>query len=266
MTWQEGVLLGVLQGATEFLPVSSSGHLVMAQTLLGVEAPGVELEVVLHLATLLSVLVAYRGRVAQLVSGAARGDRAQFGYLGLLALATAPTAVVGLAFRDFLSALFEMPVVTGVALLCTGALLWTARGALRRAPAGGVGVGTALLVGVAQVAAIVPGVSRSGITTVAALWRGAAPGEAAAFSFLLSVPAVAGAAALELPGLLGELGLGDGGAAAPGALAGAALAACATGVTAIAIFRAMLRRRSLHRFAPYLWAVGALFLWSASAR
>ena len=205
MTWYEGVLLGVVQGATEFLPVSSSGHLVMGQTLLGVEAPGVELEIALHLATLLSVLIAYRGRIAELALGAVRGDRAQLGYLGLLALATVPTAVVGVALRDLLSTLFELPVVTGAALLCTGAVLWTARSALRRTPEARVGVGAALLVGLAQATAIVPGISRSGMTTVAALWKGVSPGEAAAFSFLLSVPAVAGAAALELSGPLGEL-------------------------------------------------------------
>ena len=259
MTWYEGILLGVVQGATEFLPVSSSGHLVMGQTLLGVEAPGVELEVALHLATLLSVLIAYRGRIVELALGSVRGHRAQLGYLGLLALATVPTAVVGVALRDLLSALFDLPVVTGAALLCTGGVLWTARAALRRAPEAGMEVGTALLVGLAQATAIVPGISRSGMTTVVALWKGVSPGEAAAFSFLLSVPAVAGAAALELPGLPGEPS-----GVTPGVLLGASVAACATGVAAISVFRAMLGRRLLHRFAPYLWVVGAAFLWSLS--
>ena len=254
MTWYEGVILGVVQGATEFLPVSSSGHLVMGQTLLGVEAPGVELEVAMHLATLLSVLIAYRGRIGELALGAVRGDRAQLGYLGLLALATVPTAVVGVALRDLFSALFELPVVTGAALLCTGGVLWTARAALRRASEAGMGVGVALLVGLAQATAMVPGISRSGMTTVTALWKGVSPGEAAAFSFLLSVPAVAGAAALELPG--------EPGGVAPGVLLGASVAACATGVAAISVFRAMLGRRTLHRFALYLWVVGAAFLWS----
>lgn len=274
MTWYEGVLLGFLQGATEFLPVSSSGHLVMGQELLGLQVPGMAFEVALHVATLLSVLLVYRARIGTLLAGVARRDREQLRYAGLLVLASVPAAIAGVGFGDFFARLFDSAAVAGVALLVTGFVVWSARGALDRGPAGKPGTGTALTMGLAQAAAIVPGISRSGATVVAALWRGVAPREAAAFSFLMSVPAVGGAALLKVPELVG--GRGDGGAVVGGGsgvdvvsmavLGVAAAVACATGVAAIRAFRAMLESRSLHRFAPYLWTVGALFLWFVIGR
>ena len=282
MTWYEGVFLGFLQGATEFLPVSSSGHLVMGQTLLGLEVPGVGFEVALHVATLVSVLVVYRARIGALLAGVARRDRVQLRYAGLLLLASLPAAVAGVGFGGFFESLFEAPAVTGAALVVTGCIVWTAGRALAREPSGRMRAGTAVAVGLAQAAAIVPGISRSGATVVTALWRGVDPGEAAAFSFLMSVPAVAGAALLKLPGVIAAGGVASSGdglapaaravqAAAAGAvtlpvLATAAVVACLTGVLAIRMFRAMLENRSFHRFAPYLWAVGALFLWFAAVR
>ena len=266
MTWYEGVFLGFLQGATEFLPVSSSGHLVMGQAVLGVEVPGLGFEAALHLATLVSVLVVYRARIAALLAGVARGDREHLRYGGLLLLASVPAAIAGAGFGDFFALLFDSPVVTGVALLVTGCVVWTARAALAREPAGRFRVGSAVVVGLAQAAAIVPGISRSGVTVVAALWRGVGPREAAAFSFLLSVPAVGGAALLEVPALLAGAGGSAPDGVPPGALGAAAATACVTGVAAIRLFRALLERGSLHRFGPYLWVVGGLFLWFLGAR
>ena len=257
MTWYEALLLGLVQGATEFLPVSSSGHLVMGQALLDVQVPGAGLEVALHAATLLSVLIVYRARLRALAGGAVRGDREQLGYAGLLILASIPAAIAGLGFGDFLESLFDRPVVTAVALMLTGCVVMTAKRALAREPAKGIGVASALVMGLAQAAAIVPGVSRSGSTVVAALWRGTSPAEAAAFSFLMSIPAVGGAAILKLPDAISSGGV------APPVLLLAAATACATGVAAIRLFRAMLANRSFHVFAPYLWVAGALFLWSA---
>ena len=276
VTWYEGIVLGLLQGATEFLPVSSSGHLVIGQTLLGLEVPGMGFEVALHVATLVSVVVVYRVRIGALLAGVGRRDRDQLRYAGLLVLASVPAAIAGIGFGDFFASLFDSAAVTGVALLVTGCVVWSARGALARGPAGKPGMGTALLMGLAQAAAIVPGISRSGATVVAALWRGVDAREAAAFAFLMSVPAVLGAALLKVPELVA--GQGGGGVAAEAAgvsaaaavpvavLGVAAAVACATGVAAIRAFRAMLASRSLHRFAPYLWVVGAAFLWLVSGR
>lgn len=255
MTWYEAVFLGALQGATEFLPVSSSGHLVMGQALLGIELPGAGLETVLHAATLLSVVIVYRGRIGTLLSGVARGDRDQLGYAGLLLLASVPAAIAGLGFGSFFESLFDLAWIAGAGLLASGCVVWTARKALAQGPAGAPGAVTALVMGLAQAAAIVPGISRSGTTVVAALWRGVGPSEAAAFSFLMSIVAVGGAALVKLPEVMAADGPLN-----PGVLAAGGVAACVTGVLAIHLFRAMLGSRSFHRFAPYLWVAGAAFL------
>jgi undecaprenyl-diphosphatase len=254
LTLLDAVVLGIVQGATEFLPVSSSGHLVIFQTILGVQAPGVVFEVAVHVATLASILVVYRTRVADLALGAVRREPAALRYVGLLVVATLPAAVVGLLWEDAVEALFENPVAPGVALIVTGFILWTSRRAMGRATGSVPGWGAALLIGVAQAFALVPGISRSGSTVVAALWVGVSPREAAAFSFLMAVPAIAGAAVLQV----GELGAGGG----PGrtALVLGALFAAVTGVLAIRTFIAMLARESFHLFAPYCWIAGALFL------
>lgn len=257
MTWYESVLLGFLQGATEFLPVSSSGHLVMGQAFLGVEQPGIGLEIVLHVATLASVLTVYRARIGALAAGVARGDRDHVRYAGLLVLASVPAGVAGVAFGGFFESLFDSLLLTGAALVFTGCVLWTARRALARSPSASPDAGAALTMGLAQVLAIVPGVSRSGTTVVAGLWRGVAPAEAAAFSFLMSVPAVSGAALLKLPDAV------DAGFSASSSTWIAAAVACGTGVVAIRTFHAVLERRAFHRFAPYLWAAGAALLWYA---
>jgi len=246
--------LGLVQGLTEFLPVSSSGHLIVAQALLDVRVPGVAFEVVVHLATLVSVLVAFRRRIGQLVAGALRGEKESWRYVGLLAVATVPAVIVGLGLKDLVEGLFEAPVVAGVALLVTGTFLWTAKPALARNPRSAPGWKAALVMGLAQALAIIPGISRSGSTVVAGLWLGVDAEEAAAFSFLMAVPAILGAAVLELP----DLAHGGGPGTWP-LLAGGAVAAVA-GVLAIWTFVKMLERKSFHRFGPYCWAVGALFL------
>lgn len=254
MNGWEALVLGVVQGATEFLPVSSSGHLVIAQTVLGISIEGVLFEVVVHVATLVSILLVYRTRVVGLLEGMAKGRRDDWRYAGLLAVATVPAVVVGLGLRGPVEALFESPAVAAVALLVTGGFLWTTRWALEKATGQRPGWGAAVLIGVAQACALVPGISRSGATVVAALWLGVEAREAAAFSFLMAVPAIAGAAVLQLP----ELSAGAGPGPLP-LLAGGAVAGV-VGVLAIRTFVAMLARRSFHFFAPYCWVVGGGFL------
>lgn len=264
MTPWESMILGAVQGATEFLPVSSSGHLVMGQALLGIDLPGVLFEVTVHLATLLSIVVAYRGRVTGLVSGAVRGQGDAWRYVGLLVLATLPAAVIGLLWRDRVEALFEAPATVGVALFVTGALLWSTRRPLQKRGEGDwreVAVVAALLMGVAQAFALVPGISRSGATVVVGLWLGIEPREAAAFSFLMALPAIAGASVLELPGIFAsEAAAGAQGQVAGTVLLLGGLVAAVTGVLAIRTFVAMLRHRSFHHFAVYCWIVGGGFL------
>jgi undecaprenyl-diphosphatase len=249
----EAIVLGFVQGVTEFLPVSSDGHLVIFQTLLGVASPGIVFEVAVHVATLLSILVAYRTRVWDLGRGALARDAGALRYLGLILVASVPAGLVGVLLNDFLEGLFESPSAAGIGLLITGSALWTSRAALPRATGNLPGWGAALLIGVGQALAIAPGISRSGLTIVAALWLGVEAREAAAFSFLMAIPAIAGAAVLELPG-----------ASAAGiswqALALGSVVAGVTGVLAIRTLVALLARRAFHAFAPYCWVAGAAFL------
>lgn len=256
MSWWEAIVLGVIQGATEFLPVSSSGHLVIGQALLGLRLPGVRFEVALHLATLVSVVVVYRARIVALARGSlADRTSGEARYLLSLVVGSIPAGIAGVFFADQFEALFDRPEVVGFALLATGVVLFSSRWALRKANAPQIGLGVAFLIGVAQAAAIIPGVSRSGATVVTALWLGVAPLEAAAFSFLLSIPAIGGAALLQAP----ELTDAASGTRAWTLLLGA-VAAGIVGVAAIRTFVAMLRNRSFPAFAWYCWAAGLLFL------
>lgn len=252
MSWWEALILGIVQGATEFLPVSSSGHLVLTQELMGLTLPGVVFEVTVHVATLVSILLVYRDRVTWLLTGTLRGDREAIRYAGWIVLATLPAAAVGLSFKDQIEAGFDNPLVVAGAFLATGALLWSTRSALKRNPEGRPNARIALLMGIAQAFALIPGISRSGSTVVAALWLGVAGREAAAFSFLMAVPAIAGAAVLQLPDVQGTalsgtvLGLGF-------------LSAAVTGVLAIRGFVVLLRRQEFHWFSYYLWPLGLAF-------
>jgi len=255
MSLLEAAVLGLIQGITEFLPVSSSGHLVIGQTLMDIRIPGVGFEVAVHVATLFSVLLVFRKRVWELVLGAFRLDGEAWRYIAFLFVATLPAVVVGLGAREALESLFEAPVVAGIALLVTGGFLWTSRGAMAKNPGGKPGIREAVLMGLAQAFAIIPGISRSGATVVAGLWLGIDAEEAATFSFLMAVPAILGAAVLQIPGLMAE---GSGVGAAP-ILLGSGVAAVA-GVLAIRTFVLMLKRRSFHHFGPYCWAAGGFFL------
>jgi len=250
----DAILLGLIQGITEFLPVSSSGHLVMGQMILNAEVPGIAFEVAVHVATLVSVLTVFRKRVWELLRGAVTLDRDSWGYLGMLAMATVPAVVVGLGADDLVHSLFESPVVVGVSLLVTGTLLWTTRWAMRRNPTGKPGPISAALIGFAQAFAIIPGISRSGTTVAVALWLGLEAEEAATFSFLMAIPVILGAAVLELPGLA------DGAGVSVGTLLAGCVVAAVAGVLAITTFVRMLKKKSFHRFALYCWAAGGLFL------
>ena len=251
MRYFDAIVLGLVQGLTEFLPVSSSGHLVMAQTFLGVPSPGVFLEVALHVATLLSVVVVYRRKLAELVVGALRRDPTALRYIGLLALATVPIVIAGLLLRGAIETAFDMPYVTGFMLLVTGGLLWSTRLDGER-PYDAPRPRHALSMGLMQCLALLPGVSRSGSTIAAGLWTGLRGERAAEFSFLMSLPAIAGAAILQVPEL-GDAALG-------GPLVAGFVAALISGIAAIKSLVWLVRRRAFHHFAWYVWAVGLFFL------
>lgn len=258
MTVLDALLLGVVQGLTEFLPVSSSGHLVLAQSLLGVRLPGVVFETVLHVATLCAVLWVYRSRVAGLTRGLLERDASAVRYVLMLALASVPAGLAGVLGRDVFEAAFETPVAAAAFLLLTGVLVWTLRRTAPEAEDGQPDAGQALWAGVAQALAIFPGISRSGSTVAAGVWRGVEPVRMAEFSFLMSVPAIGGAALLELDGLADAAA----GAGIPALAAGFGAAAVA-GVGAIRLFVRTLEARAFHHFAWYCWAVGGAYLAAA---
>jgi undecaprenyl-diphosphatase len=253
--WQ-GILLGLVQGLTEFFPVSSSGHLAVVEALIGVRTPGLFVEVALHVATLASVLMIYGRRLAALALGVARGRREDVRYAGLLILATIPAGVVGVLFHARVEAAFHALDFVGAAFIVTGLVLWSTR--RRSGQAREPTVGQALVVGAAQAVAIFPGISRSGSTVSAALWCGIAAERAAEFSFLLAIPTIGGAALLE-----GRHAVADAGVVGAWPLLASCVVAFVSGAWSIRFLVRLLRRGRFHAFAPYCWVVGALTLASA---
>ncbi|MEJ2482635.1 MAG: undecaprenyl-diphosphate phosphatase [Gemmatimonadota bacterium] len=255
--WQ-AALLGVIQGLTEFLPVSSSGHLVLSKALLGLELPGVTFEVVVHLATLCAVLWVYRAKVISLATGALGGRREAWIYIGLLALASIPAAVVGIAGEGFFTGMFGKPIWAAVFLILTGLIVWSIQYSAPKTTKSQPGPADALGIGIAQAMAILPGISRSGSTVAAGAALGVDAVKVAEFSFLMSVPAILGAGLLQLD----EIGaIADSGGALGLSLGfGAALV---SGIAAIRLFVRMLENRTFHWFAVYCWIVGSGYLLAA---
>ena len=259
MTLAEALLLGFIQGATEFLPISSSGHLVLTEALLGVSEGGLLVEISLHAGTLLAGLLYFRKRIIWIVvEGFGRGEegpRARAWRRWLL-IATIPAALVGLLFRDGIERIFESPFAALIGLLVTGAILISTRWSRDR---GRPSTGAAgWWMGCAQALAIMPGISRSGATIAAGMWSGVERSEAAEFSFLLSVIAIGGASMMQAVEVAGGTGQSFPGLAI-GLLAGFVTAAV-SGYAAIAVLLGILKRRGLAPFAWYCWAVGLIGL------
>lgn len=257
MTAGQAIVLGLTQGATEFLPVSSSGHLVIVPELFGWPAPGVAFDVLLHFGTLAGVIAYFWRDLADIVTGLLTREpsRAASRRLGvLIALATVPTGVIGLALNDLFERLFREVLFVGVFLLVTAVALTAAeRLSTKRAhEASSMRWWQVVLIGAAQGAAIAPGISRSGATLATGLGLGLDREQAARFSFLLSVPAIGLAgiwAAREL--LAGSVALPPLGPTALGFVC-----AAASGYAAVAGLLAYVRRRALYPFAVYCALVG----------
>jgi undecaprenyl-diphosphatase len=254
----EAIILGIVQGLTEFFPVSSSGHLAMLQALFGGrDGGGLLFEVAVHVATLVAIVFFYRERIAGLIVGVLRRDSDALEYAAKLGVATVPAVVVGLSAKDAIEEIFSNPLTVSCALIATGFIVVSTRWTAPHARAATPSWKAACLIGCAQALAILPGISRSGSTVAAALALGIAPLVAAEFSFLLGVIAISGAAVLMLP----ELGAAD--SAALANIAYGAVAALVSGLLAIWLFVRMLDRSLFHYWAGYCWLVGAAFLiWS----
>jgi undecaprenyl-diphosphatase len=257
MTWWSAALLGVLQGVTEFLPVSSSGHLALAQMLIpGFRQPGVVFDAMLHVGTATAVVWFERRQIVEWI-----GSRLGLRLLGLIAVGTMATAVLALPLRHLAVEAFVRPLWVGVALLVTGGVV----ASTVRFPGGTIDEDRmtwrqAALVGLVQGVSIFPGLSRSGVTIATALAGGVERSWSARFSFLLAVPAVVMVAVLEVFGALqSPIGIpaGFGFSCAIGGVA-----AAVTGYFALRLVIMTVSSRVFHRFAWYCVPLGlAVVAW-----
>jgi len=262
MTFIQALLLGILQGATEFLPVSSSGHLVIFPHLLGWSEPGLAFDTLLHLGTLAAVIFYFRRELWQLAVAVwdslrrRKLDTVEARLAWFLVLATIPGALLGFLFEDQVEQLFGMPRTVAIFLLVTAALLAISELLSRRSR----GLETltwrdALMIGLAQAAAILPGLSRSGATIAAGLLLGYRREESTRFSFLLAIPIVLGGGLYQLLKLVMAGFSGVGSLALVGMLAAALV-----GYAAISGLLALVRRHALWPFVAYCALLGVLVL------
>lgn len=256
----EAIVLGVVQGLTEFLPVSSSGHLVIVRVLLGVEEPSLTFDVMVHFGTLFAVLIALKDDWMPMIKGlfhrSHEGEEARRSILHII-IATIPIGLAGLMFKDSIEAFFASASTAGWMLLVTGIILWLADGKARQGSADrqirSMGLVDALVIGIGQAMALLPGLSRSGSTIGAGMLRGFHREGAARFAFLLAIPAILGATVLQAPSAFGD---GE----SMGVLAVGTITAGISGYFAINLFLRFLRRGSLRVFSYYTWIVGLLVI------
>ena len=285
----QALILGIVQGLTEFLPVSSSAHLVLVPFAFGWKQPTVAFDVAVHIGTLLSVLIVFWQRVKPLATALFRKDQRNRHLLTLLFVGTLPAGVAGLALGNVFESAFSRPMLAAAFLGVTGYLLILGdrytheheeriedeKAAVRVAAARNepmpettplrtedtMEVMDALAIGGAQAAAILPGISRSGSTVTAALKMGVTREAAVRFSFLLSIPAILGALAVKLPDLAGQGASGD----LPAILVGVA-ASGISGIIAIRWFMRLFVRRGLKPFALYCFLAMAAGILTGLAR
>jgi undecaprenyl-diphosphatase len=246
----EAIVVGIVQGLAEFLPISSSGHIVLTQFLLGVQSEGILFEVILHVGTLLSVLVYFRKKLWALTKSLWTKEMVdERKWIFFLALATVPAVVLVLTpLGDLFESAYDNPVLVSGLLLVTGSLLLAPK--VIKAKSKELTWKTALVMGIGQAFAILPGISRSGSTITAGLLSGVKPEKAAEFAFLMSIPAIAGAVVKEKDAfaelsndLMTAYTLG-------------ALAAFLSGLFAVYLVLAAIRRGKFEYFAYYCFAAG----------
>jgi undecaprenyl-diphosphatase len=270
MNYTEAILLGIIQGLTEFLPVSSSGHLVLFQQLFGLKEAELFFDVCVHLGTLLAVIVVFHREIQNIIAALWRlislaGQKEtilqqiesdpDLKMALLIVIGSIPTAVLGLAFHGIADQLFSSSFFTGLMLMVTGLLLWLTRRAKpgdRGTDIEGFSRTKALIIGMVQGLAIIPGISRSGSTISTGLLLGIRREVAARYSFLLSIPAIIGAGLLSLKEGLSQTDL-----AIQISLLGAIIAAF-VGYWALKSLLHVVRNGRLHLFAPYCWLAGIL--------
>lgn len=268
MDWLQAIILGIVQGVTEFLPVSSSGHLVIFQKLVGIEQHSLAFDVAAHLGTLCSVITIYFGLIRSVAKETLafpfrREVTPRVRLAFFVAAGSVPTAVIGLSLKDTFESLFSNLVAVGCFLIVTGTVLFLTR---KSTSADGptdyrsainidqLTYQKALLIGVAQGMAIAPGISRSGMTIAAGLFLGLPSNVAAMFSFMLAIPAVLGAGILQLKDVTWSAGVVN-------SLATGFVVAYISGVVGLWMVLHFVKKGRLQVFSAYLWIVGLSAIW-----
>lgn len=245
-------LLGVIQGITEFLPISSSGHLVLFQHLFGLKEPALFFDTTLHVGTLTAVAVFFAKDIRQMILEGlgARKRGAHSRLLLWVIVATVPTGIIGIVFKKQLEELFQDPFFSGLMLIATGLLLLATRFLRPEYNARiNIGIISALTIGISQGIAIIPGISRSGATIACGLFLGLERELAGRFSFLLSIPAILGAVILQLKGEeIARIGI------AP--LTAGFFGAAVVGLLSLRFLMGIVKTGRFYLFAPYCWLVG----------
>ena len=264
----QAIIIGLVQGLTEFLPVSSSAHLIFAQQALGVADVGLTFDVLLHVGTLVAVFAYFYNDIINMINGFLLSliDLKEGKFISeikkdpykklawLTILATIPVGVVGVLFNDLVEEMFTGLTIPAFLLLVTGCLLYISQ----RMNSGRINVQNmstkeALIMGCGQAIAVLPGLSRSGTTIAAGLFAGLDKEFAAKFSFILSIPAILGAAIFQLKDL-------SGGSVEIGACIAGFIVAAVSGYLAISVLLKIVREKSLDIFAYYCWIVGLVVL------
>jgi undecaprenyl-diphosphatase len=262
MTDLQAIVLGVLQGLGEFLPISSSGHLIVVPWLLGWKQHSLAFDVALHLGTLVAVLYAFAGDWWRMATSAVRGLTRGRPFsepcgrlLGLIALASLPGAIAGKLLDDWAETTFRSPALVAAAMAVMGVILLIADRRIGGKQVSDVSLAIALLIGAAQALALIPGVSRSGATISAALLLGLRRDEAARFSFLLATPITFGAALLKVPHLLRT-------ASDLGPVVAGLVAAAVVGWLSIFFLLRYVRTRNYRPFVWYRFAFALVVAWA----
>ncbi|MBQ4189104.1 MAG: undecaprenyl-diphosphate phosphatase [Bacteroidales bacterium] len=257
MNWWQALILGLVQGLTEFLPVSSSGHLVIFRELLGAEAPSdLVFEITVHVATALATIVVFRKQILDLLQGLFKFKyNQQTDFIAKLVVSMIPVAIVGFFFKDKVEELFSSLLVVGCALMVTALLLFLSDRVKARKEGKEITFGQALVMGLGQAVAVIPGLSRSGTTISAGLLSGASRNKVAEFSFLMVLVPILGEAFLDLVG--GDL------AASSISIAPLLLgfaAAFFSGLFACKAMIALVKKAGLKWFALYCAIVGLIVI------
>jgi undecaprenyl-diphosphatase len=271
LTLIQAIILGIFQGIAEFLPISSSGHLVLLQHFFNIKEGNLFFTEMLHFGTLISIIIVYFNDVVKiiveffkLIGSIIKNKKVKplntYQKLGLLIIVgSIPTAIIGLLFEDFFEKLYSSVLPIGIAFLITGVLLWIAENkACENKDIKNMTFLDSIIIGTFQGVAIIPGISRSGSTIVAALMRGLNRSLATEYSFLLALPATFGAGLL---GIVKVIKSGSEVSFTMPLLIGMLLSTI-VGIFSIKILVKVLKKNKLHYFSYYLWIVGLLTILS----